>query len=182
MQRPTNNNSKDTSTLPEPDNREFIRKFIKKPFHNCTGEMLEKGAQAVVSLLATAAGPETLLAILNHHPITPANDYYVDLADKMKSQNCLDKLDILVAKCPDKLVESCAFNLHDLERWITTIPGQKDTVMQLITASDKHMQRILDIAVREDRLDKLSEICSAADLVKFNECLGRMQNTRAPNV
>src|SRR5438132_3912365 len=81
--------------------------FIEKPIYNCTQEELQNNVKKILVVLDKK--PVEIMNIITNSVI-PATFVLEELVDKMKNQNCGDKLAVLFTKHLDNLVEACVCN------------------------------------------------------------------------
>src|SRR5262249_22314516 len=118
-----------------------LAEFIEKPSYACKDDECKQEIAKIVFVLSK--NPSAIMNIIANHPDIPATFLLDDLADKMGKQNCLEKLGILFDTCLEKLVESCIYNLHDLERCIKAMPTYSNKVMEHIISNESQIKRIL---------------------------------------
>lgn len=118
-----------------------VTDFIETPSHNLSPEDGERQVPAVLSLLH--ANPNEVMNILAGHPMIATSYLLSDLADKMRTQHCEDKLGILVDKCLDTFIEESATNYFDLVRCTDAIPACMDKILTAVVNREDVIDRIL---------------------------------------
>lgn len=116
--------------------------FIEKPAQECDENELKEGIKKV--LLVLSKNPIDILNIISKHPITATSFLLDELAEKMRRQGCLEKLGILFNKYPEELMESCIFDLHDIERCRSALPNYVDQIMENIISNKHRVKRVID--------------------------------------
>jgi hypothetical protein len=147
-----------------------VSDFIENPCKGCNEECetCKLGVAKVIFVLNV--NPAAIMDIIANHPIIPATYQLDSLADKMRKQNCLDKLGLLADKCLAKLVDSCVWNIYDLERCIKSMPSHSDKIMTHIVADESYMKRILGASDDHDETLKKINDMFPKYRDKFVEC------------
>lgn len=112
--------------------------FIEKPSQNCKDEEIKDGVDKV--LIVLNKNPTAIMNFIANHPFIAATYLLDDLAEKMRKQNSIEKLDCLFDSCLDELIEACIYNLEDLDRCFKIKPAYFDKIIQNIL-SDEHRDR-----------------------------------------
>jgi hypothetical protein len=132
--------------------------FIEKPSQNCTPEEFEFGVREVVSMLDK--DPAVIVRIIDSHLYIPSTYLFYDLIKKMREQQCIDKLSLLLDACLDKLIDICIYNKFDLERFVKASPNHLEGILENVLSNKHRLKKIFN--TEENREQALRAIIENA--------------------
>jgi hypothetical protein len=125
-----------------------LEEFIETPSQNLAPEVLEKELAEFLIVLRTNS--DQIINIIRTS-FCPATYLVHDLANKMKSQQCLEEFAILYDNHLTDLLELCIYSWHDLQRFIDNYPDYFEKIMESVCDNETYLERLSnDISNSED--------------------------------